>query len=111
MNTETSTRALGAFVGLGYIALGIAESIGHIDAYSLDWMGRFFWFPALVGGGVLVLIGVFKVVSPIRTSIGLVTLGAFAGALAALWTVFAPFLSLALIALMVLRTRAGARIA
>ena len=48
---------------LGYVALGIAESIDHIDAWSLDWL-PFFWFPALCGGGVLILIGVFKVVSP-----------------------------------------------
>ncbi len=111
MKREIATRALGAFLGLGYIALGIAESIVHMDAYSLDWV-PFFWFPALVGGGVLVLVGVFKVVSPAWASIGLVAVGALAGALAALWTVVAPFLAITLIVLMVLRTRrAGANTA
>jgi len=104
MKRETSRRALGAFLGLGYIALGIAESIEHMDAYSLNWI-PFFWFPALCGGGVLVLVGVFKVVSPAWASIGLVAVGALAGALAALWTVVAPFLSITLIVLTVLRTR------
>jgi hypothetical protein len=80
---EVATRWLGGALGIGYIALGIAEAIAHMDAYSLDWL-PVVWFPALCGGGVLVLLGVFKVVSPWWVSIGLVTLGALAGALAAL---------------------------
>ncbi len=48
--------------------------------------------------------GVFKVVRPAWASIGLVTVGALAGALAALWTTLALFLSIALIVLTVLRT-------
>ena len=100
MSKGTSTRALGAFVGLGYIALGIGESVAHIGELSL-----FFWFPALCGGGVLVLLGSFKVVSPAWASIGLVAVGSLAGALAATWTVVAPILSITLIVLTVLRTR------
>jgi hypothetical protein len=103
MKRDSLTRALGAVLGLGYVALGIAESINHMDAFSLDWL-PLVWFPALCGGGVLVLLGVFKVVSPAWASIGLVTVGALAGALAALWTVAAPFLSIALIVLTVLRS-------
>ncbi len=107
MKRDALTRALGAVLGLGYVALGIAESIKHMDAYSLDWL-PFVWFPALCGGGVLVLLGVFKVVRPAWASIGLVTVGALAGALAALWTVVAPFLSIALVVLTVFRTTSGA---
>ena len=103
MKRETSTRALGAFLGLGYIAFGIGESIEHIGELSL-----FFWFPALCGGGVLVLVGVFKVVSPAWVSIGLVAVGALAGAGAASWTIVAPILSITLIVLTVLRTRRAA---
>ncbi len=107
MTIDILTRALGAVLGLGYVALGIAESIDHIDAWSLDWL-PFFWFPALCGGGVLILIGVFKVVSPAWASLGLVTVGALAGALAALWTVVALFLSITLIVLTALRTTSAA---
>jgi len=107
MMRDTLTRALGAVLGLGYVALGIAESIDHMDAYSLDWL-PVVWFPALCGGGVLVLLGVFKVVRPAWASIGLVTVGALAGALAALWTTLALFLSIALIVLTVLRTTSAA---
>jgi hypothetical protein len=100
MKTESSTRALGAFLGLGYIALGIGESIDHIGELSLV-----FWFSILCGGGVLVLIGVFKIVNPAWASIGLAAVGALAGGLAAAWTVLAPILSITLIVLTVLRAR------
>ena len=104
MKIETSTRALGAFLGLGYIALGIGELIEHIgEPHSL-----FFWLPALWVGGVLILIGVFKVVSPAWVSIGLVAVGALAGALWASWTIVAPILSITLIVLTVLRMRRAA---
>ena len=103
MKIETSTRALGAFLGLAYVALGITETIDHIGDYTI-----FFWFPILCGGGVLVLVGVFKVVSPAWASIGLVTVGALAGAMAASWTVVAPILSITLIVLIVLTRRAAA---
>ena len=103
MKRKAATRLLGAVLGVGYIALGIVEAIVHMDAYSLDWL-PVVWFPALCGGGVLVLLGVFKVVNPRWVSVGLVTVGAVAGALAALWTVVAPLLSIALIVLTVFRT-------
>ena len=98
MKRETFTRALGALLGLGYIGLGIGETVEHMGELSL-----FFWFPVLCGGGVLVLIGVFKVVSPAWASIALVVAGALAGGMAAAWTLVAPILSITLIVLMVIR--------
>jgi hypothetical protein len=90
------TSALGAVLGIGFVAFGVIES-------TIAIVGRddivFFWFPALCGGGVLVLLGVFRVVSPAWASIGLVTVGALAGALATVWTIVVPVLALALIAL------------
>ena len=98
MRRETFTRALGAFLGLSYIALGIGETIEHFGELSL-----LFWFPTLCGGGGLILIGVFKVVSPAWASDSLVVVGALAGALAASWTLAAPILSITLIVLTVIR--------
>src|SRR5213593_4550860 len=103
MTVETSTRALGAFLGLAYVALGIAETVDHIDDNTV-----YLWFSMLCGGGVSVLVGVFKVASPSWASIGLVALGALAGGLAAAWTIVAPILSVTLIVLTVLRMRPAA---
>jgi hypothetical protein len=96
MTRERVTNGLGALIGVGYIVVGVIES-------SIAIAGRdsivFFWFPALCGGGALVLLGVFKVVRPPWASVGLVTVGSLAGALAMVWTLFVPVLALALIGL------------
>jgi len=96
MTRDRATRALGAVLGFGFVAFGIVET--GVAVAGRDGIG-FFWFPALCGGGVLVLLGVFRVTRPHRASIALVTLGALAGALATAWTVVVPVLAVALIAL------------
>ena len=100
MSRATATSALGAFLGFGYVVLGIVES--SIAIAGSDPI-LFFWLPALCGGGVLILLGVFKLVSPAWLSIGLVSVGALAAGLATVWTVVAPILSIALIWLVVTR--------
>ena len=102
----TRTRAaqkLGGFLGLTYIVLGLVESTIAIRARDpIVW----FWFPALCGGGALVLTGMFKVVRPPMLSIGLVTVGALAGGLATTWTIVGPILSIVLIVLTIRRSPA-----
>jgi len=102
VSRDTATRAVGAFLGLSYIALGTAELLVRIGDGDLSLL---FWFPTLVGGGVLVLAGVFKITSPAWASLTLVTVGALLGALAAAWTILAPILAITLIALTIQRTR------
>lgn len=101
MTRATATQTLGAFLGITYIALGIVESALDIGTSDNSF---YFWLPALCGGGALILIGVFKVVSPAWASIGLVTAGALAGALATAWTIVGPLLSITLILLTVRRS-------
>jgi len=95
------TRRLGAVLGIGFIVFGLVES--GIALAGQDNI-VFFWFPALCGGGVLILLGLFKVLDPGWASIGLVTVGAFAGALATIWTVIVPLLAVALVVLVVGRS-------
>lgn len=94
MTRARYARLLGGFLGVTYIVLGLVETT--IALRANDPIG-FFWFPALCGGGALVLAGVFKNVRPPKLSIGLVTVGALAGGLATAWTIVGPILSVALI--------------
>lgn len=100
----TATKALGAFLGLTYVVLGIVEST--IAIRGSDPI-LYFWLPALCGGGLLILTGVLKVVRPAWVSIGLVTVGALAGALATAWTIVGPILSITLILLIISRSSPG----
>jgi hypothetical protein len=109
MTQEGRIRWLGGLLGVGFVVFGIVES--GVALVGRDPIG-FFWFPALCGGGVLVLLGVFKIVHPARASIALVAVGALAGALATSWTVIVPILALVLIVLVAGRaTRAAADVA
>ena len=96
MTQEKRIRWLGALLGVGFVVFGIVET--GVALVGRDPIG-FFWFPTLCGGGVLILLGVFKVVRPPRASIALVTVGALAGALATSWTVVVPVMALVLIVL------------
>jgi hypothetical protein len=96
MTREQRIRWLGGLLGFGFVIFGVVET--GVALIGRDPIG-FFWFPALCGGGALILLGVFKVVRPARTSIALVTVGALAGALATSWTVVVPVLALVLIVL------------
>lgn len=99
----TAALALGVLLGVGYIAAGV---IGWIaDATDGDGSDLFFWLLLLVGGGVLILAGLFVFTSPPVLSIVLVAIGAIAGALALVWSVIVPILALVLIALLIVRAR------
>jgi hypothetical protein len=96
------TRRLGAVVGGAFLLLGIAELVGHLD----EPQSLFFWLPALWGGGVLVLVGVFRTGGRPQLGVALVILGGLLGALATAWTLVMPILIIALIVLTIVRTSA-----
>ena len=103
MTRARAARLLGGFLGLTYIVLGLVESTIAIRGSDPIVL---FWFPALCGGGALVLTGMFTVVRPPLLSIGLVTAGALAAGLATAWTIVGPILSIALIVLRISGTSA-----
>ncbi|HWC28518.1 MAG TPA: hypothetical protein VG845_00410 [Dehalococcoidia bacterium] len=100
MTEGKAIRALGAILGCGFLITGIVESA--IAIAGNDEI-VFFWFPALCGGGALILLGVFKVADRPRLSLGLVAAGSLAGGLATAWTLIVPIVALALIVLVATR--------
>jgi len=96
MTRDRQIAILGGFLGIGFIVMGLIESAIAIDGNDSI---VFFWFPALVGGGVFILLGAFKVFHPAWLSVGLVTIGAITGSVAMAWTLIVPLLGIALIVL------------
>ncbi len=94
------TRRSGAALGLTFILFGLIESAVAINGSNSI---VFFWFPALCGGGPLVLLGVFRVLQPAALSLLLIIAGALAGALALLWTVAVLLLALGFVILAAMR--------
>jgi hypothetical protein len=85
-------RVLGAVVGGIYLAFGVGELLAHLDhPVSLA-----FWAPSLLGGGALVLYGVF---GRSRASTKLVVAGALLGLVATAWTLIIPVLAIVLVVL------------
>jgi nicotinamide riboside transporter PnuC len=85
-------RLLGAIVGALYLAFGAGELIAHLD----EPVSLAFWAPSLLGGGVLVLYGIF---GRSRYSTKLVVLGASLGLVATAWTLVIPVLAMVLVVL------------
>jgi hypothetical protein len=81
---------LGGVVGGIYVAFGIGEVVAHLD----DPAGLLFWVPTLLGGGALVLYGVFG-----RDGVAtrLVVAGALLGLVATAWTLIVPVLAMVLV--------------
>jgi lipid-A-disaccharide synthase-like uncharacterized protein len=93
--TERPTRwarALGGVVGGIYLVLGVGELIAHSD----QPVSLAFWAPSLIGGGALVLYGVF---GRSRARTKLVVAGALLGVVATAWTLIVPVLSIVLVVL------------
>jgi len=91
---------LGGVLGSLYLVFGVLEGITHLDEPA----SLAFWLPALLGGGTLVLIGVFRVTEPAWLSTLLVGGGLFAASLATAWTVLLPVAAAALFVLVVRRS-------
>jgi hypothetical protein len=83
---------LGAVVGALYLAFGAGELIAHLD----EPVSLAFWVPSLLGGGLLVLYGIF---GRSRYATKLVVLGALLGLVATAWTLVIPVLAMVLVVL------------
>ena len=83
-------------MGGGFLILGVVELVARLDDPLLPLL---FWLPALWGGGVMVLLGVFRTTAHPTLSIALVIVGTAAGLLASFWTILMPVLGLALVVL------------
>jgi lipid-A-disaccharide synthase-like uncharacterized protein len=81
---------LGGVVGGIYVVFGIGEVAAHIDEPA----SLAFWVPSLLGGGTLVLYGVF---GREGVSTRLVVAGALLGIVATAWTLIVPVLSMVLV--------------
>lgn len=99
----TATLVLGLVLGIGYIAAGVIGWIADVD--DGDASDLAFWLILLCGGGAMLLAGMFLARSPAWLSTALVCVGALAGALALFWSVIVPILAIALVVLVVRRTR------
>ena len=97
------TRRLGAALGIIYVALGVAESITHLDEPG----SLVFWAPALLGGGTLVLLGVFIVREPGWLSTSLVGVGLLGATVATAWTIILPLAAIGLFVMVALRSTRG----
>ena len=86
-------RVLAAFIGIGFILMGVAELIFRLD----EPLPLFFWLPTLWGGAALVLMGAFRVGQSERLGRSAIILGALLGFLPSAWTVLMPVLIIALV--------------
>jgi hypothetical protein len=94
-----------AFVAVAYLLVGLIGGPwpGHWDeASALD---EILWYVFLVGGGALLLAGLWLFQRSPWAGAALVSLGAMAEALAIFWMVLAPILTIALVVLGVLCAR------
>ena len=73
MTKGRETKVLAIVLGGGFFLFGLEESgVALADSSSIV----FFWVPALCGGGILILLCVFKVEDPNTASRSLVVIGA-----------------------------------
>ena len=84
-------RILGGVVGGIYLAFGVGEVAGHLDEPA----SLAFWAPTLLGGGALVLYGVFLRAGSAK----LVAAGALLGIVGTAWTLIVPVLAIVLVVL------------
>ena len=85
---------LGMSLGCLLVAAGIAETIRAIRSGD---GGLWFWFPTLVGGGALVLLGTLVRVRRPFLGMNLVCGGCLLGILPTAWTLVVPVLLVVLV--------------
>jgi hypothetical protein len=88
-----SVRILGGVVGGIYLVFGAGELLAHLD----QTVSLVFWAPSLLGGGALLLYGIFGRQS--RFSTKLVVAGSLLGLFATAWTLVVPVLAIVLVVL------------
>jgi hypothetical protein len=86
-------------LGCLLIVAGVAETVRLVRSGD---GGFFFWFPTLVGGGVLIVVGTLAGSRRPALGLALTGLGCLAGILPTMWTLLVPVL---LVVLMVSRAR------
>lgn len=102
MTRRMLTDILTVFLGLLYIAAGIAETIRAIVTGD---GGIPFWFGSLVGGGAMILLGSLTFRNRPRLGSTLIVVGSLTGVIATAWTLVVPVLALTVIVLTLLRIR------
>lgn len=99
----TAALLLGVLLAAVYITAGVIGWI--VDVGDGDDSDLAFWLLFLLGGGVLLLVGLFVVRRWSTLSLVLGALGALAGAFALFWTIVLPLLALAFIVLAIAARR------
>ena len=94
----------GLILGCLLVVAGIAETIRAVRSGD---GGLWFWFPTLVGGGALIVVGTILAPRSPVPGCALTTVGALAGMLPTMWTLVMPVLLLVLIVVSVKQTAAA----
>ena len=89
-------RRLSVALGVLLLAFGVIEVFTHRDD---SVPALLFWGLSLLGGGTLVLTGVFAWRRPAAVAPTLVVVGSMGGILATAWTLVVPILALSVIVL------------
>ncbi len=94
---------VGVLLAAVYITAGFIGWI--VDVGDGDNSDLAFWLVFMIGGGVLLLAGLFVVSRWSTLSIVLAALGAIAGAIALFWTIVVPLAALGFIVLAIVARR------
>jgi hypothetical protein len=97
--TETTAAVLALVLAAGYALSAVVGAIA--DVTDGDGSDLVFWLVFLLGGAALLVAGLYAVRRWSWPSVLLVSVGALAGALVLVWSLFVPLLALVLIALAV----------
>jgi len=99
----TAALLVGVLLAAVYVTVGIIGWIVDVD--DGDNGDLAIWLLLLVGGGALLLVGLFAVSRWSTLSVALGALGALAGALALWWTFAIPLIALGFVVLAVVARR------
>lgn len=108
MQTETLRKSvfrLGTFLGIVYVLAGVIGGVWSSHWEDASTSDRTFWVIFLVGGGAMLLAGLWFFIRSRWIGAVFISLGSLAGALAIFWTVLVPFLALALVVLSIMYAR------
>ena len=93
-------RAMALVLSVGFILLGIAETVFAIPRGAGAML---IWFGFLCVGGALILIGTFALSRRVWLSFSMTAVGCIAAANATMWTIIVPLLAALLVVLALVR--------